>query len=139
MLSEVCGIVTVDRAVVDPSSAGAHPSSPGMKYKHYSPNADVILVDADDAHFVSYVNSVAGKSDAVFASADDAAKFTCRVLVTGEHGTASEENHSLYALLRRADEMELSRVYIKKPPEYGEHLALYNRLIRASAGRIVRP
>lgn len=135
MLREVMGEVNVDKAVTVPSAAGDHPESPGMKYKHYSPDAEVYLVDADDEDFVSYVNENAGKDGGVFASSDDAPKFTCTVLVSGD--SAEEQNHTLYALLREADERKLKKVYVKKPPVSGKYLALYNRLIRASAGRVI--
>lgn len=136
MLMELCESVSVDKAVTDPALAGEHPESPGMKYKHYAPNAEVILVDGTDEVFVSYVNENAGDHDAVFAAERDMAKFNCRVLVTGETGTPAELNHSLYSLLRMADELSLEKVYIKSPPRSGEYLALFNRLIRAAAGKI---
>lgn len=138
MLSEVCSDVRVDRAVVDLGSVGAKPASPGMKYKHYSPNANVILVDAEGDVFVRYVNTVAGDDDGVFACEAEAELFRMRALITGEVGSAAELNHSLYALLREADELGLKNVYIRKPPAWGEHLALFNRLIRAAAGQIVK-
>lgn len=138
-LSTLCEQVSVDRAVCTPSLAGEHPGSPGMKYKHYSPNAEVVLVDADMSAFVEYVNSNATARDGVFASREDSPRFACRVLVTGEHGSAAEQNHSLYSLLRYADELELERVYVKCPAQAGEELALFNRLIRAAAGKITRP
>lgn len=138
MLSEVCDDVRVDRAVVDLASVGAKPASPGMKYKHYSPNANVILVDADGDVFVNYVNTVAGDDDGVFASEAEADRFRPRTLITGAVGSAAELNHSLYALLREADGMGLRNVYIRKPPAWGEHLALFNRLIRAAAGQIIK-
>lgn len=138
MLREVCDRVEIDRAVTDPSAAGSKPSSPGMKYKHYSPSAQVILVDADKERFISYVNETSDVNDGVFASADDSDKFKCRVLITGKHGDYAEQNHSLYALLRRADELDLRHIYIQCPPKRGEYLALYNRLIRASAGCVVK-
>ena len=139
MLSEVFASVSVDRAVTDPNLAGEHPESPGMKYKHYAPNAAVILVDTDGDSFVSYVNKNAGERDAVFTSKKDSGKFSCTLLVTGETGSPAELSHSLYSLLRRADELSLEKVYIKAPPKSGEYLALYNRLIRAAAGKITKP
>ncbi len=138
MLHEICGDVTIDRAVTRPEAAGDHPESPGMKYKHYSPKANVILVDADDDGFVRYVSLNAGDHDGVFASEAEAEKFECHVLLTGKIGSADELNHTLYALLREADDLKLQNVYIKKPSEEGEYLAIFNRLIRAAAGRVVK-
>ena len=138
MLLEVCDSVRIDRAVISPEEAGDHPESPGMKYKHYSPLANVVLVDADDEGFVSFVGREAGKRDGVFASEADAGRFNCRVLLTGKVGSAAELNHRLYSLLREADELDLETVYVRKPSVDGEYLAIFNRLIRAAAGRIVK-
>lgn len=139
MLREVCDKVVVDKAVTDLASVGAKPASPGMKYKHYSPSAEVILVDAESAEsFAAYVNGNAGEKDGVFTSRADEKSFNVRALITGETGSASELNHSLYSLLREADDLKLSCVFIRKPPAWGEHLALFNRLIRAAAGKIVK-
>ena len=138
MLRTVCEEVSVDKAVTDPALAGEHPESPGMKYKHYAPDAQVILVDADRDAFVRFVEENASVSTGVFTSEAEKALYSCKTLITGEHGTPSELNHSLYSLLRAADEHKLSRVYIKCPPRSGEYLALFNRLIRAAAGKITK-
>ena len=138
-LREAIGEVSLSKAVLEKLGAGEKVLSPGMKYKHYAPNAAVILVDADVDSFVNYVNGNAGERDAVFTSKKDSGKFNCTLLVTGETGSPAELSHSLYSLLRRADELSLEKVYIKAPPKSGEYLALYNRLIRAAAGKITKP
>ena len=138
MLRTVCAEVSVDKAVTDPALAGDHPESPGMKYKHYAPNAEVILVEAEDDAFIRFVSDNATENDGVFASEADRTLYPCRLLITGTGGTPAELNHSLYSLLRRADELSLSRVYIKCPPRSGEYLALFNRLIRAAAGKVTK-
>ena len=139
MLMEVCDRVVIDKAVTNIASVGAKPSSPGMKYKHYAPAAEVILVEANTGEdFIRYVNSNAGDGDGVFASNAEKDSFNVRVLITGEIGSVSELNHSLFSLLREADDLNLRRVYIRKPPAWGEYLALFNRLIRAAAGKIVK-
>lgn len=139
MLSEIADKVVIDKAVTDLASVGAKPASPGMKYKHYAPSAEVILVEADsNDDFTHYVNSNAADGDGVFSSKAEMNNFNVHVLITGEIGSASELNHSLFSLLREADDLHLKRVYIRKPPAWGEHLALFNRLIRAAAGKIVK-
>lgn len=42
-LKNVLGEVVVDDAVLNPLKEGAKVSSPGMKYKHYSPDAEITL------------------------------------------------------------------------------------------------
>ncbi len=53
MLSEF-GETEVDRAVTEGLSAGEKALSPGMKYKHYSPRANVVIVDAHGERFCDY-------------------------------------------------------------------------------------
>ena len=49
MLAEVCHKVRISPAVVEPSlAANDKPESPGMKYKHYAPSAELVLIDAED-------------------------------------------------------------------------------------------
>ncbi len=138
MLREVCDKVEIDDAVVDPSCAGEHPSSPGMKYKHYSPKAEVLLVDGDRDRFYKYIETNASSEDGVFVTDDD--KYVGRAvpLVAGKHGAADELNRSLFSLFRLADELSLRRIFVQVPPKTDEYLALYNRLIRAAAGKVIK-
>ena len=55
-LRQVLGKVEVDPAVLHQMEAGQKAASPGMKYKHYSPAADVVIVDASPEDYVEYVN-----------------------------------------------------------------------------------
>lgn len=141
MLREICPDVSIAKAVIEPAVAAEQKvESPGMKYKHYSPKAEVILVDANDDEFVSFVNTYSGEKCGVFASSDIAHLFTiAKPLITGETANAKDESKRLFSLLREADEAMLEKVYIQLPPAQGEYLALYNRLIRAAGGKIVKP
>lgn len=138
MLAEVAGSVSVAKAVIDPALAGDKPLSPGMKYKHYSPNADVVLVDGDDTQFADYVRAHITDAEAVAAADTAADRFDfCNRLSCGKTANAEEASRALFSLLREADDLEYTRVYIQLPPPEGGYLALYNRLIRAAGGRIV--
>lgn len=138
MLARVCGTVEIARAVTDPAEAGEKPLSPGMKYKHYAPRAEVVLVEASDDVFEMYVKANIAPSEAVAVPDDLAHRFVgLSTLSAGQTASATAQSHSLFALLRRADEIGCSRIYMKLPPASGEYLALYNRLIRASGGKIV--
>jgi L-threonylcarbamoyladenylate synthase len=109
-----------------------------MKYKHYSPNADVVLVDGDDARFADYVRAHITDAEAV-ASADSSADHFnfCNRLSCGKTANADEASRALFSILREADDRGYTRLYIQLPPAEGRYLALYNRLIRAAGGRIV--
>ena len=46
MLTKVLGEVEMDRGLIAPES-GVHPKAPGMKYRHYAPKADLIIVEGE--------------------------------------------------------------------------------------------
>ena len=58
MLREVLGRVDVDKAVVTKLDAGELPKAPGMKYTHYSPSADVVIVRGDRDKMVHKINEL---------------------------------------------------------------------------------
>ncbi len=141
MLRQVCAEVRIAEAVLDPAQAdGKKVESPGMKYKHYAPNAQLVLIDACEEDFVRYVNRNGKGKHGVLAPEESREQFASAVVLsTGKRGDVKEASRPLFDLLRQADEMELETVYAILPPPRGEHLALYNRIIRAAGCRITRP
>jgi len=140
MLADVCGKVTISPAVIEPTLVDEkNPESPGMKYKHYSPTAEVILIDAPLDVFADHINSHGEGKYGVFTPADEARLYTGGImLITGETDNASQLSHSLFTLLRNADELGLDTVYVRCPPKSGEYLAVYNRIVRAAGCRITK-
>lgn len=55
-LRAVLGEVEMDNAVLNPLKEGVRAASPGMKYKHYSPKANVIILDGSFSAYKNYVN-----------------------------------------------------------------------------------
>lgn len=131
MLSELC-TVDIDPAVTSEPERGARVLSPGMKYKHYSPKADVLIVDAHGEAFERWCMTHAqGRTIALSQSTHEHDMFRC----FGQN--PQEQAHRLFALLREADEEGAERVYVEMPSKEGIGLAVYNRLLRAAAFRIV--
>ncbi|MBR0302398.1 MAG: threonylcarbamoyl-AMP synthase [Clostridia bacterium] len=138
-LLEVLDEVTVSPAVCDPSAAGDRPASPGMKYKHYAPRCEFRLVDAGKSDFINYVNSLDGRVG-VICRESVASSFNCPLkYTTCDDDDARELCHSLFAIFRRADDDGAEILCASLPDDKGASLALYNRMIRASGGKIIRP
>ncbi|MBQ7475662.1 MAG: threonylcarbamoyl-AMP synthase [Clostridia bacterium] len=137
MLARAVGAVRVAGAVTDPALCGDKPLSPGMKYKHYSPKATVVAFDGTDGEMIDAANSDPRESVGVITSDKNAGALRRALLSVGED---SEDAfcHAFFSLLRRADEEGLGVVYVRLPPKTGKYLALYNRLIRASGGKITK-
>lgn len=138
MLEEVCDAVEVADGAIDPSLVTGNVPSPGMKYKHYSPVAEVILLGTDRENFIAYVNQHATAGDAILCFTEDAEKFREDLLVLplGHVTSPSEQAQTLYAHLREADAVSAKHVYVMKPDIKDEFLAMYNRLIRAASCKI---
>lgn len=139
MLSEVVSRARVSGAVVQPALADrGKPESPGMKYKHYAPRAELILVDAPWEWFLSCVRENAGEGVGVMVPDECADLFRgMTVLSTGPVRDAAEWSRRFFSLLREADDRGLKRIYAQIPPPEGEYLALYNRIIRAAGCRVL--
>ena len=56
-LREILPDIVIDKAVLSEPEKGVPVASPGMKYKHYSPKAKVVMLNGDMKSFIGYVNS----------------------------------------------------------------------------------
>lgn len=134
MLEEFCE-VEIDRAVTEGLEVGEKALSPGMKYKHYSPRAQVYMVECGDfGAFADFVNKNSGENTYVLT--DDRLDIKAKTLPYGS--TAQAEAAELFAALRKADELGAEKVYVMAPKKEGIGLAVYNRLIRAAAFKVIK-
>ena len=109
--------------------------SPGLKYRHYSPNAPCVLLDgnADDVlHFL--IRAQSGSNCAILCYDEEIPALTDqRLFPVGKREDLSAQAHTLFAQLRAADRSGADVIYAHLPPREGLGLALYNRMIRAAA------
>ena len=123
-------------AVTSPPADGEPVLSPGVKYKHYSPKAKMILCDGAPERFAEYVNARAG--DGVFALCFEEDAKRVRIPVYGGAEDANAQARLLFAKLRELDDRGAKLVYAHCPDKNGLGLAVYNRLLRACAFETVR-
>lgn len=137
-LQGVIGQVDVDKAVLKPLEDGEKVSSPGMKYKHYSPDAEIILLNGNYDSFCKYVNSHKATNvyAMVFEGEGQGLEVPC--LQYGNVNDYRQLSHSLFDLLRRLDEMGAKKCYVRCPDETNyNNLAVINRLLRAAAFKVI--
>ena len=110
--------------------------SPGVKYKHYSPKAEIIIVEAENENsFASFVNQ--NKDNGVYAvTFGNESGIELPAIPYGE--SAEEQAHNLFAVLRQTDELGAKRAYVRCPEKQGVGAAVYNRLLRAAAFRVIK-
>ena len=139
MLTEALGEVEVDDAVVHRLADGVKAASPGMKYKHYAPKANVILLQCSDADFLDYVNCHAGRGVAVLCCDEDVPLLhNVKAISLGCRGDYGTQAHRLFDSLRRIDGYgDVLTVFSRLPSTDGVGLAVYNRLIRAAGFEVI--
>jgi len=142
MIGEVCGKVDVYKVG---AKAAEKPRSPGMKYRHYSPEADVILVEGENARVVDEINkqvSLAHEKNlkvGVLASEENAGLYKADVVLPAGSAKRPEEIASrLFDCLRKFDDLKVDIIYSETFGEKGIGRAVMNRLKKASAGKIIK-
>lgn len=133
MLGEL-GEVEVDKAVTAKPAKDERVLSPGMKYKHYSPKADVFIVNAHGGRFAEYCLKRSRLERELIALGAGVSEEGCFF----DYGKTPElQAKRLFSLLRRADELGAKTVLVEMPRTDGVGLAVYNRLLRAAAFRVI--
>lgn len=136
-LRAVLGEVDVDRAVLEKIDPGTKVASPGMKYKHYSPKANITIVKGDLDKVANYVNSNLGENVAVLCFDGEEGKFSAPCVPYGAEESGSEQAQKLFSALHELDRIGAKTVYARCPKAEGVGLAVYNRLIRAAAFEVI--
>lgn len=138
MLSDFAEII-IDRAVSKKFSLNDKPVSPGTKYKHYSPKAKVVLVEASNDevfnHYISEQAEINTKKNVLALIFGSENPPDCSYLTYGK--TSAEQAKLLFARLRELDEKKADIVYVRAPEKDGIGLAVYNRLARAAEFNII--
>ena len=137
-LREVLGEVELDSAVLNKLKDGQKAASPGMKYKHYAPKANVVLLKCTDDEFINYVNRCGGSGVAALCCDEDIEKLSVKYISLGKRNDYEAHAQRLFDSLRRIDGYgNIVTVYTRLPSTDGVGLAVYNRLIRAAGFEVI--
>ena len=133
-LCEICRNVTVDKAVYSKLGVNERAEAPGMKYRHYAPAAQVIIVDGPHSAVVRYIKQISAKGACgVICFEEDRDCFTGPVFTLGSRSSTEQQARKLFDCLRAIDEIkEIERVYAFMPKTNGLGLAVMNRLVKAA-------
>ena len=128
----------VSEKVLKPVDEHEKVESPGMKYRHYSPECDVVLIDADKKGFTDYLSQHACEGDYAMCFSEDYDLIGIPYVVYGSADDAQEQAHNIFSALRDLELQGAKRILIHAPGKDGKALAVMNRLIRAAGFNVVR-
>jgi L-threonylcarbamoyladenylate synthase len=126
------------------AATGLRPKAPGMRYKHYAPKADLVLVDGEDAAVIQKINALAGEQRAqgkkVGVIASDETKDAYKADYVVDIGARCDEDaiaRHLYRILRDFDDWNVDAIYSESfaTPRIGQ--AIMNRLLKAAGHQVI--
>ncbi len=129
--------VQVSPAILEKLKEGEVARSPGMKYKHYAPKAQVTILRGSFDAFCRYVAEHAEEGVWALCFDGEAAKLPVPAIEYGRNHDGVTQAHHLFTALRDLDRHGAQIVYARCPEQEGVSMAVYNRLIRAAAFRVV--
>ena len=142
MLEEVLGCVEEDPAPGEQKS-GQSPRAPGMKYRHYAPRGELIIVEGAKKKVIDIINARAaqdmaeGKRTGVIGTKEAVSLYRADVVKSvGSRENEEEIAACLYAVLREFDRDKVSRIYSESFEAQGLGQAIMNRLLKAAGYRV---
>lgn len=145
---EMLSQVLQEEVVIDPGIIAADdtrkPKAPGMKYKHYAPKAEMIIVDGAQDAVIHKINELTaakraeGKKVAVIATDETKDRYDAQVILSmGKRADEDAIAQHLYKILRECDELDVGEIYSEcfQTPRIGQ--AIMNRLLKAAGHTVI--
>ena len=133
----VCDNVKIAPAVLEKLAENEKPLSPGMKYRHYAPNADFVLLDGNDDDVLTFMIGEQKENCAILCYDEELMYLDASLSISiGAKNDLNTQAKKLFTALREADKLGAKKIYAHLPTLDGLGLALYNRMIRAAAHTI---
>ncbi|MFB6466244.1 L-threonylcarbamoyladenylate synthase [Cytobacillus sp. Hz8] len=136
-LEAVVGEVRVDPALADENQA---PKAPGMKYKHYAPNAPLYLVNGTQSFIQKLVDEKQKQGQVVGVLTTEEHQGDYRadyIFACGRRSDLKTVANFLYKVLRSFNRSSVDVIYSEMFPTEGVGQAIMNRLMKAAGGKII--
>ena len=143
MLEAVIGAVALAPSILAPLKAGETAASPGMKYRHYAPDAEVLVAEGTPKQAAARIaraydaRTEQGERCIIFATEQTRALYSGRqCVIIGDRKQPATLCANLFAQLR-AHSDDVDTILAEALPEQGEGLAYMNRLLRAAGFHMI--
>ena len=137
MLTSLLGDVEIAKGVLERPGENDKIESPGMLISHYAPKAPFFLVKGKDERVHNFLKEKLEEPGVYVLAHDSIFNENTNIISLGRESDAEDAAKRLFSALREADSLGAERIYAKYPDKSGIGLALLNRMLRASAFRII--
>lgn len=142
MLQEVVGEVQIDKGL--DADSKTPPKAPGMKYRHYAPKAELMIVEGSSEAVVAKINALVKENEekgictGIIGTEETISRYPAGIVKC--MGTRSDElsiSSHLYGILREFDESDAQVIYSESFEEGAMGSAIMNRLLKAAGHKII--
>ena len=134
-LEQVLGKINISHAVFERLREGERAQSPGMKYKHYAPAAQVTIIKGNFELYKKFLK--AHREEICAVCFDGEGKFFDKYIEYGKADDSSSQARHIFDALRQVDELGCKKAFVRCPKIDGVGLAVYNRLLRSAAFKVI--
>ena len=142
MLEEVVGEVQIDKGLEADSKTP--PKAPGMKYRHYAPKAELLVVEGSSEAVIEKINALVKENEekgictGVIGTEETISRYHAKIVKS--MGTRTDElsiSSHLYSILREFDESDAQVIYSESFEEGAMGSAIMNRLLKAAGHKMI--
>lgn len=144
MLEQVLGEVKEDVTLME-VKADVKPKAPGMKYRHYAPKGNLVIVSGAETAVIQYINEACkeakekGKKTGVICTSENAERYEAEAIkIIGSKAEETTIAHGLYQCLRECDDEDLEVIFTESFPTKGIGQAIMNRLLKAAGHQMIQ-
>ena len=132
-IKNVVGTVEIDEHILHKTGEGQKILSPGMKYRHYAPNAKCILVfSKENNKLISKIKELSSEyKNPLIITKNENLERLKGVQTIGMGNSLEDISKNIFTILRKVDNYHPDIVIIEGVEKEGLGLAIMNRLIRA--------
>lgn len=138
-LTGILGEVNIHSAVLNPLEDGVSASSPGMKYKHYSPTAKLTVLNGTKEDFIGFIEKNPHFADFALCFEGEENDIPLPSVTFGKENDPFSQAKRLFDAFRELDAKGAKKVLVRSPSRDGVGLGVCNRLYRAAGFSFLSP
>ena len=144
MITGIIGKTDTDVTILD-DNAKQPPKAPGMKYRHYAPKGELIIVEGEPEKVVNYINEQTalhaekGEKTGVIGTSERIRQYKAdSIKDVGKRDDLLSAAKRLYTFLREFDDENIAYMYSESFSSEGVGQAVMNRLLKAAGHRCIK-
>lgn len=144
MLREIDSRIEIDKALMKKPSNDLKPKAPGMKYRHYAPNASLKIIRGKNEKTIEIISRMLenyidkNNKVAILTTDENLNRFNKGEIISlGSEKNLSQIAQNLFEALRKCDDLGVQYILCQGFEEDGVGLAIMNRLNKAAGYDII--